>query len=441
MAARGSNRPYHYYSYVQPAGTSLSPLEIGLSLLAFPFVVVFAGVYEAFKFVRAWGLGVMAGLGFGPDAAPLAIRPPADAWDGKHEPAYVQYLFGPVWRDVKHTVIVAAGHEKKAIGDRFKRVQAKYFLPPGDEPGDRQGNRIFGIGRLVALGVGLLLAATLLPVAFIAQAAVIGLMWLAGLGLIYLLRAADSVLLWVRHIRITCPACGRHVDYPSYRCAGCGKVQHDVRPGRYGMIHRHCRCGMGMPTLLMLGSHRMTALCPHCGKELEKEAGRVPETVLPVFGAAGAGKTQLLIATAIAARMLLERGGGSAVAADRAANDWLRQTVDDFARGGVVTKTSTAAQHAHALRLELNGRRRVLKMFDAAGEVFQNADRITEMRYLEANPTFVFVVDPLTVPRLWNGLDDVRRERLTPIRAARPPYSVFEATIQGMHRDLKAKMN
>ncbi|GIF26535.1 DNA-directed RNA polymerase subunit RPC12/RpoP [Actinoplanes tereljensis] len=441
MAARGSNRPFHYYSYVQPVDTSMTPLEIGLSLLAFPFVLLFAGLADALHFVRAWGRGVMAGLGFGSKATPLAIRPQVEAWDGRHEPAYTQYLFGPVWRDVKHTVTVAAGHEKKSVGDRFKKVQKKYFLPPGDDTRDQQGNPIIGVGRLVAIGVGLLLALALLLVAFVAQAAVIGLMWLAGLALIYLLRGIDSVLQAVRHIRITCPSCGRHAAYPSYRCAECGKVQHDVRPGRYGMINRHCRCGQAMPTLLMLGSHQLTAICPHCDRELEKEAGRMPETVLPVFGAAGAGKTQLLVATAMAVRTMLERGGGSVSGADRPADDWLRQTVEPFARGVAVTKTPPAAQHAHALRLEINGRRRVLKMFDAAGEFFQNGERIAEMRYLEANPTFVFVVDPLTVPKLWNALDAGRREKLKDIRAARPPYTVFEATVQSMHRDLKTKLS
>ncbi|MDT4991714.1 MAG: hypothetical protein QOH97_1606 [Actinoplanes sp.] len=434
------NTGYRQFSYLEPVDQSMPPAEIAMSLFAFPFIMVFGGLYEAWILVRAWGGGVRAGLGFGKDAAPVIISAPTGSTSRPAEPAYLQYLFGPVWIDVRHTVKVAAGKGWERVTSRAVRTHKKHFLPPEPDSRDKHGNAIIGFARWAALGLGLLLAGALVLAVLIAQAVAIALLWLFGLGVIQVLRAVDSVLLSLRRIRITCPSCGRHVPYPSYKCDGCGKVQRDVRPGRYGVFHRHCRCSKPMPTLLMLGSHRLDGLCPHCGKELEAHAGAAPETVLPVFGPAGAGKTQLLLASAIATRALLERAGGVTAPADRPAEQWLRQTVEPFARGGVVSKTATAAQHAHSLRLELRGRRRVLKMFDAAGEWFQNPARIAEMAYLEANPTFVFVVDPLTVPNIWNGLESGRREKLASIRAAASPYKVYETTVQTMHRDLKARM-
>ena len=49
-----------------------------------------------------------------------------------------------------------------------------------------------------------------------------------------------------------------------------------------------------MRTLLLFGSAGMNAFCPRCGTSLEHRPGKAPETVLPFFGAVGAGKTRLL---------------------------------------------------------------------------------------------------------------------------------------------------
>src|SRR5262249_9936701 len=110
------------------------------------------------------------------------------------------------------------------------------------------------------------------------------------------LRGADSPLLRVKNIRMVCPACSGRVPYPGYVCpgSGCARRHRDVRPGRFGVVRRRCQCGTRMNTLLLFGSSRMAAFCPHCGHPLEHRPGEAPEIVLPFFGATGAGKTRLL---------------------------------------------------------------------------------------------------------------------------------------------------
>ena len=94
---------------------------------------------------------------------------------------------------------------------------------------------------------------------------------------------------------MVCPACSERVPYPGYVCPGPPRTRHrDVRPGRFGIVRRRCQCGKPMKTLLLFGSSRMTAFCPHCGHLLEHRPGEAPEIVLPFFGAVGAGKTRLL---------------------------------------------------------------------------------------------------------------------------------------------------
>ena len=93
------------------------------------------------------------------------------------------------------------------------------------------------------------------------------------------LRGADSAFLGVKNIRMVCPACSERVPYPGYVCpgGGCARRHRDVRPGRFGIMRRRCQCGTRMSTLLLFGSSRMAAFCPHCGHPLEHRPGEAPE--------------------------------------------------------------------------------------------------------------------------------------------------------------------
>jgi hypothetical protein len=435
MPSMGHNRPQYTYTYTPALDNGPRYWRIGFWVLFSPVVVVLNAGYEAALAIRCYALGVGAGLGIGTDADPVIPRRPVEKWQGAREPAYVQYLFGPVWRDVKHTLVVALRKQRAGGEAELKRIARRHFIPPEPDATEDRRNPTVGIALVVGMALGFLLAGILLLIAFVAQAVALAVLWAGGLALIYILRAADSVLLLVRGIRITCPNpdCFHHVAYPSYQCPECGVIQYDVRPGRYGMLHRVCRCGHRMPTLLMLGSHRMKGFCPRCGKELEESAGSSREIILPVFGSAVAGKSQFLAAVAVGIRQLLDRGGGAVEPADDFTRTWYRHVLDMYSRGGTVTKTPPGYQHANSLRLTVGGGVRVLKMFDAAGEVFRNPERIRDLLYLRAHATFVFVLDPLSVPALWASIDADRQRKLAPIRAATSPEAVFEETVQTLH--------
>ncbi|GID31114.1 TRAFAC clade GTPase domain-containing protein [Paractinoplanes brasiliensis] len=437
MAASGRNPGhYTYYTYTPPPRDTAKYWRLGFWVVAFPVIVGFGTVLQAGKSVMAYTRGVAAALGIGKDAQELSPPVPAYEWDGRREPAYVQYLFGQAWRDVRHTIAVALRRQQESFKAEGGRVLKRHVHPPEDDAADKR-NPVLGVAQLVSIGLGALVAGLLLLVALAAQAVVLGLFWAGAIAFLYALRLADSGVLYVRRIRrITCPnqQCHERVPYPSYKCPGCDVLHHDVRPGKYGMIHRTCRCGRHMPTLLMLGSHRMKAVCPHCLKELEEGAGRTRELILPVFGSPQAGKTQLLAAVALATVSLLDRARGQAEPVDDYSRTWMRTVTDLRARGGSVTKTTKASQHAVSLRLSRNGSRVVLKMFDAAGETFQSAEGIRDLVYLRGGGTLLFVLDPLSVPALWKGLDEDRRSRLEPLRAVSEPLKVLEETVQTLHQ-------
>jgi hypothetical protein len=431
MSSMGRNRTPQYYTYVSTVSKGPNPWRIGAWVLAFPLVVLLNALYEAVVAARAYTLGVAAGLGIGPDADALPARRPVE---GAGEPAYTQYFFGPAWRDVTHTVTVALRKQKEAAKTEFSRIEKLHFRTPEDDVAADRRNVIKGMALVLGGVAGFLITDVLLAVVLMAQAVALGLLWAGGIVVIYLLRGVDSALLLVRGIQITCPHCYHRIPYPGYRCPECATKHADIRPGRYGMLHRVCRCGKRMPTLLMLGSHRLAAICPHCSRDLEDSAGRAPEVILPVFGAAVAGKTQFLAAVAVAAEAVVTRAGGTVQPADDYSRTWSREVRDMQTRGTTVTKTPEALQPAVSLVLTVRNETRLLKMFDAAGELFRRAERIKDLIYMQARPTFVFIVDPLSVPKLWNEeLDEEQRRKLATVRATLAPESVFEQTVQTLH--------
>jgi hypothetical protein len=58
------------------------------------------------------------------------------------------------------------------------------------------------------------------------------------------------------------------------------------------VLRRRCQCGNKIPTLLILGGYRMTAMCTTCGRQMSDETGRFSELVLPLLGGQSAGKTR-----------------------------------------------------------------------------------------------------------------------------------------------------
>src|SRR5262249_50308438 len=126
----------------------------------------------------------------------------------------------------------------------------------------------FGVVGVVGVVVGAVGGALALVAVFAVHAALVGAAHVISWCGIALLRLVDTALLWRRGIRITCGSCHQRVPYPAYECPGpnCSRHHTDVRPGRYGVFRRVCACGTAMPTLLVLGSHRLRAFCVHCGE-------------------------------------------------------------------------------------------------------------------------------------------------------------------------------
>jgi hypothetical protein len=255
-------------------------------------------------------------------------------------------------------------------------------------------------------------------------------------GVLYALRGIDAGLSSIRRINLTCPTCHQHVVYPAYECPNCGVKHRDVLPGKYGVLRRTCRCGHKLPTLLLLGSHKMNAFCPHpgCGAPMADHAGIAAEVVVPMLGATTSGKTRMMLALAAALIDDNPLPGLSALPADEPTKVKIDQLQAALRSKGGTDKTLAGdAMRAYSFNLDGRGRvKRLMHIYDPPGERLNESARLHELRFMRAAHSFVFVVDPLAIPDVWDSLDPTAQRAYQQFRSAQPPDFIFSQVLQNL---------
>ena len=434
---------------------------VGL-LLAVPAIIL-TGFYYAGKAVVGYLVVLAEALGLRSDkAVPVPIPPPARTADGA-EPAYPQYLFGPAVRDLRGALSAGRIAVREHLGADFEGLMDQWMrgkvispspledqsasAPPRREPLTPENfwQRVVGILLISGLGVGTLAGVVVIAVFTLIQLVLLGVLFgVAGAGIL-ILRTVDSALLQARGIRIICPTCGKRVPYPSYACRECRTLHRDVRPGRYGVIRRVCACGnYRMPTLLLLGSHRMDAFCSNegCERPLGVGTGTRPESVIPFSGDRSAGKTRLMAAmlmtlTDPSVEPSMHFTDETSHPEPGTPESTLRRRFSElsrFLKNDQPTRQTTVGQQqvAFSLRGPNGSGLAVIHLFDTAGERFLESERIRELFYMVESRTFLFVLDPLSIPRLWGALKDEERGRLESMRASEEPQFVFDQMLENL---------
>lgn len=364
-------------------------------------------------------------------------QPPRQRTDDGHEPAYEQYLFGQVSRDLTAALSRTWAQARKEIAADGRRIQDRWLV--GSWTSEEFGWHLVGVLLLIGLAVGTLAGGFLLGVVALVQALLVVLCVGLGISIIFVLRAVDSALLRIRGIRMTCPACYRHIPYPSYRCPGCGALHGDVRPGRYGVLRRRCACGEeSLPTLLILGSHRLAAFCPYrdCGKPLAETTGTAAEAMLAFFGGSNVGKTRLLTIMVMALQAQAARGTAVDFA-DRHTARRLEELLTTLHGNQLPPRTGPDKPRAYSLYVRLgDARRQLVHFFDTGGERFYDPERLAALEYFRSAQTLIFVIDPFSLDGVWNALPPDRREEFSP-RADHSPWYVFQLLARGA-REMRA---
>jgi Double-GTPase 2 len=363
-----------------------------------------AAALAAAAYSLALPTGYLAAIGQVLALQPAGLLPP-ESWPQPPEggdPAVLQYFYGPAMADARHAMTVA--HERSrgwwSDGADWVRSALHSGLLPATVP--------LGIGGAVGMAAGAI-AGTLLAAGCAAIYLLIVGVCTAGIRAAgAMLRGIDSVLLKIKNIRIHCPNCGRRVPYPGYVCPSpqCMHRHRDVRPGRFGIVRRYCRCGERMKTLLLFGTAQMTAFCPHCGTLWQHSPGTDPEEVLAFFGGPGAGKTRLVSAMIAQLMKWAAPGALRAEPADKATADNLHGLAELLDPDRATPVTPVQLPRSLLIRVGSGKVTRILHLFDAAGEHYQDVVRTEGLLFLGSARIFIMVINPLSVQAAWPGQSD-----------------------------------
>ncbi|GGU59172.1 TRAFAC clade GTPase domain-containing protein [Lentzea flava] len=391
--------------------------------------------------LRAYVVALAGGYGLGKNANAAVAKRPVAKRTQREEPAWDFYLRGQAWRDILHAHGAGLRATREAIAKRAKDIHAKHFA-------DLSGQKWIGAFQYFGMALGLVLAFCALLAAGVGAGVLLAVLLALSYVALYLLRLVDAAMLRIRGITMTCKTCGHRVTEVLYGCPGCKTLHGDVRPGRHGMTHRRCNCGKAFPSMMVLmwfvkPEDKPTLWCPghRSGEEPHELSGHTGETgeiVLPVFGAPSAGKTQLITVLIIAVEAMVTRSGGEFSYADaqsRKEADKARSTLIATSR---TEKTAPARQSGVAppacsvLVSPRRGARKLVHVFDAAGEIFSKPKEIQELEYFRNARTYIFVIDPTSIKPVWEEFDAAEQQELDSRRARQEPHVTFSETVTTM---------
>lgn len=391
------------------------------TVLVLVYAFCFVLVISTYAYARVYVDALFTVLG---RRSPAVAAPEDDASDAVAIPGYFHET---VAEDVREIIRDASDRFVRTFGTRDRRARSLFEdVSPVLASVSSAGSSVGEIAGAVFGGVFFLLTAT-------AHLLVTGLAVGTVRGASYPLRLLDKALRLVTDRDIaSCQTCGERVrPYPVYLCPRCHSAHRDIRPGRYGVMRRVCRCGAHFPTLIVLGASRLEAQGPSCGHRLPRGIGSAPELVWAFTGSVNTGKTRLVYNITQHLQELVDDAGDKLEFIGETERR-LGEIENSIERTGDTRPTPPAAQTAgYGLRLLLSGAQRVLYLFDPAGELNYSSTRGLAQRHLPQTRALVLVIDPLAVEGFWAKLPPIDRQFLSRYRSdARTDTIAFENTCE-----------
>ncbi len=404
--------------------------------IAGPFAFAIAAVGTAgiafFEFATASALvfrGAVEPIGH------LRIEPRAPSPGAEHqpEPAYRSYYLGPVFRDyalavqragsaawrktfgAQPTNPAATTASNRSLSQRLIHLYRNvgYYVPISPTAAKMIAFGPF-VGAFCGLAAGVAAAAAVGVVITVVFGLVIALIVVAAAVVAVLMRGLELAVLRVRGITIECPSCHRKATAPTYLCPHCPPtapaLHRRLIPGAHGVFFRICRCGNTLPTLLARGKGKLEGRCQYCQAALPVKSLSAPTLHIPVVAARQAGKTVFMTAgvAALERHARSQSGASGFEFADRASVPEYVRARDALGRASFgEIRATIAVDSAPAFNIYLGtGRaRRLMYLYDAAGERFELETGVDTLRYLEHAGGVVVIVDPFSFPEVRRSVE------------------------------------
>jgi hypothetical protein len=312
------------------------------------------------------------------------------------EPAYKQYYFRKAfhdyWRVVRLSWEANVGAAKWLVGGGvwFFTGTKAWFLWP------------LGLSLFAIVALGSVFAAAAYLVFGLVHLLIVAVLAAAVACAGGVLRVVEALrMLWGR-IFFACPnsMCYKKISLPIYICPNCGAQHKRLIPGSYGVVFRRCRCGTRLPTLYLLGKNRVPAICPHegCHRPLPERAGTARNLHFPLVGGPAAGKTSFLMASMCELQRRAEQNELRLTFTEQKFQRMFDKSRVSFARGVLLDKTADDSPDAFTVNfMDGNGRRGLLYLYDAAGELFQRVDQMRTHEHFEYTHGILFLLDPFSI--------------------------------------------
>lgn len=315
------------------------------------------------------------------------------------EPAFRQYYFRKAYHDYKYIVEESWKPNQAA---------AKWVIDTGI--------KLFTNGAVLftwPLGITVFLIAAVGAVAGAIAYVVFGLIHLLlvvvcaviAIGLALFLRLVEYLSMIWRRIFLVCPnsECYKKISLPIYICPNCGVKHHKLIPGSYGIFRRQCECGAKLPTLFLFGRNNLPSICPHegCHRPLSASIGVARNLHVPIVGGPAAGKTSFMMASMHELHRRANVGDIGLEFPEKKHQTLYERCDRDYMSGTILGKTAEYSPDAFQLKLnDGGGSEKLLYMYDAAGELFQQTDVLRRHEYYSYTHGILFLLDPFSLPQV-----------------------------------------
>lgn len=365
------------------------------------------------------------------------------------DPAYRSYYAGPVLRDYRKVLsqtyremwdtLIGDVNEKRTSQSRLESWAAKVWRWARDSVIYPALKYPTAAVVIVGLFVGGLAASAFVAVVSMVFALLLVILVLFAVATAGGSRVLEVAALWVRGITIECGTCHVRATRPIYRCPDCRGEHARLLPGMSGVLHRTCACQAVLPTLLANGKTKLAAQCAECKAQLPIHGLTAPTVHIPVIAGPTAGKS-VFMQTAVSRLML--RGDGFEFADERAKQEFERNlnlgVLDDPRRA---VKTAVTRPRAYNVYVGAEGSRarRLLYLYDPAGEIPESPDQLAESQFLKHTKGIVFIVDPFSLRQVRSETD---RTLLGLVGASNTaPKESLERFAESLREHFRAKSN